>query len=905
MRVILLALLICWSSSIVGQNGTIKMVSGNHQNESLITILNYLDQNYPLDFYYKKEWLPTTPITLQYEEEPITIVLEKLFQNTNLAYSSFDDFAYILAPKTSLGKQYSSDYFAAKYQVVETEIEERTDQLPIILGSPDNVATSGRATIRGKVKSRNESLVGAVIYVEKINVNTISDLNGNFELSLPIGKHLLEVQNIGYADYRRQIEVFNSGEIDIELNEEVYELGEVVVAGTTSDNNVQSAQIGVARLTTLEIRQLPSFLGEADVIKSLFTLPGVSTAGEGASGFNVRGGNIDQNLVMQDGALVYNSSHVLGFFSIFNADVVKAVTLYKGHIPAQYGGRLSSVLEVTTKEADYENFKMSGGIGIVSSRVTAEIPLIKGKTSLLLGGRSSYSDWILRRAKDIDLKNSSAYFYDVNGKLSHQFKNGSNFSLGYYRSYDFFRYSDQFGYDWGTELATFNWNQIISDNFSASLDVAYGNLENSFFNPEGFDAFTLQNGLKHIKAKPDLFITALEGHEIHLGASFIRSIGTPESIGPRGELSGINEKVVQKDRGQEMAFYINDEFDLGERLSFSMGLRYSLYQNIGPDELFLYQSPDDLKPEEISGSNLFSSGEVIQTYAALEPRFSLKLGLYNENSFKLSYNRMAQYIHLISNTTASTPVDIWQVSTPYIPPQLANNYSFGYFQNFNRNQWETSLEIFYKDIEQLVEYRDLPELLLNQQLETELLIGEGRAYGVELSLKKKTGRWTGQMSYTFSRSERKVEGENIGNTVNAGEWFPSNFDSPHNLNLTFKYQVNRRHLFSANFNYRKGRPVTAPVAAYLVANTEVPHFSPRNLFRIPDYHRLDLAYTFSRNAVRTRRFKGSLTISVYNLYFRRNAFSVFFKRVPSKPANAFRLAVLGTAFPAVTYNFEF
>ncbi len=906
MRIFLIALLACWSVVLVGQDETINKVSGNHQNESVATILNYLDQNYSFDFYYKKEWLPTTPITLKYEEEPITNVLEKIFQNTNLAFSIFDNFSYILAPKEALGKEYSADYFTAKYQVVAEDIEVNTNQLPIIIGSPENVATSGKGTISGLIKARNEPIVGALIYVEKINVNTVSDVDGQFELSLPIGKHVLEAQNIGYADFRRQVDVYNSGGMDIELSEEVYELGEIVVAGKTSDSNVQSAQIGVARLTPLEIKQLPSFLGEADVIKSLLTLPGVSTAGEGATGFNVRGGNIDQNLVTQDGALVYNSSHVLGFFSIFNADVIKAVTLYKGNIPAQYGGRLSSVLEVNIKDASNEKFNIRGGIGIVASRITAEIPIIKGKTSLLVGGRSSYSDWILRRAKNLELQNSSAYFYDFNAKLSHQMKNGSNFSLGYYQSYDYFRYYDEFGYDWGTQLATFNYNQLLGEKFSASLEVAYGNLENSFFDPEGFDAFTLQNGLEHIKAKPDLFITALEGHEIHVGATYVRSIGAAENINPRGEISGIENRSVDKDRGQELAFYINDEFDIGDALSVSAGLRYSTYQNLGPNELFLYNTESqELSRGNTVGSTLFADGEVIKNYSALEPRVSLKIGVGLTNSVKLSYNRMAQYIHLISNTTASTPIDIWQVSTPYIPPQLANNYSIGYFQNFDRNKWETSFELFYKDIEQLVEYKDLPELLLNEQLETELLIGEGRAYGIELSLKKNTGRWTGQLSYTYSRSERLVQGETPNSTINNGDWFPSNFDSPHNLNLTYKFQINRRHLLSANFTYRQGRPVTAPVAAYKIGNTEIPHFSPRNQFRIPNYHRLDLSYTINRNAVRTSRFKGSLSFSIYNIYFRRNAFSVFFRRVSGTPANTYRLAVLGTAFPAVTYNFEF
>ncbi len=900
----ILVLLTVYTTAL-GQATKEILVSGQHQATSIEAILNYLDTNFPIDFYYQKKWLPTNPITLQYDQEPIEKVLGTILQNTDLGVSAFDDFAFIIAPKKDLGKAYSSDYFAAKYQVEETEVTGGQPKAFVQIGESTNIATSGKAKISGTVSDNGIPLIGALVFVEKLNINTVTDINGAYELDVPIGKHELKVQSIGFGDYSQNIEVFNAGTLPITLTEEVYELGEIVVAGTASDENVQSAQIGVARLTPTEIRQLPSFLGEADVIKSLFTLPGVSTAGEGASGFNVRGGNIDQNLVMQDGALVFNSSHVLGFFSIFNADVIKGVALYKGNIPAQYGGRLSSVLDVEVKDADNEQFKLRGGVGIVSSRIVAEIPLINGKTSLLIGGRSSYSDWLMRRAKNLDIKKSSAYFYDFNAKLSHVLKNGSNLSLGYYQSYDFFRFSDEFGYDWGTKLATFDWKQLITTNFSVDVKVAYGDLNNSFFDPTGFDSFTLRNGLEHVKGRLNFFLTAFKNHEIRFGASAIRYIGASETLSSRGELSNIQGLTIPKDKGQEGAFYINDEFDIGEKLSFSVGLRYSIYQHLGARTINLYENEVLLDPDEVIGQTVYEEGEVIKDYSALEPRVSMKIGLGIANSVKMSYNRMAQYIHLISNTSASTPIDIWQVSTPYIPPQLAHNYSIGYFQNFKNNRWESSIEFFYKDIEQLVEYKDLPQLLQNAQLETELLIGEGRAYGAELAIKKNKGRWTGQLAYTYSRSERKVAGTFATTTINNGTWFPSNFDSPHNLNLVFKYQVNRRHLFSANFTYRKGRPITAPVAAYSIGTVEVPHFSPRNLFRIPDYHRLDLAYTLNRNAVRNAKFKGSLTFSIYNIYFRKNAFSIFFKRSPGTPANAFRLAVLGSAFPAVTYNFEF
>ena len=895
-----------YSSLLTAQIDTI-VVQANYDQQTLDQILTQIGNNYPVDFYYKKEWLPQTIYKDQYGKNTLPNILDSLLINTSLTYSIFEDFAIIIAPKADFEKQYSADYFSAKYQQpTTTNTSERVVSI-ISIGNPSQLSTTGKALVTGKILDNKKTpLIGVLVYVESLNKNTVTDINGTFELELPIGQHLLEAQSVGYEISENQVEVFSNGSLTINLEEEVYELNEIVVASTISDANVSSTQIGVARLSTKEIRQLPSFLGEADVIKSLFTLPGVSTAGEGASGFNVRGGNIDQNLITQDGALVFNSSHVLGFFSIFNTDAIKNITLYKGHIPAQFGGRISSVLDVQIKDANNKEFKLSGGLGIVSSRAVAEIPLVKGKTSLLIGGRSSYSDWTLKQAKDFNVRNSSAFFYDLNAKLTHILSaNGSNVSAGYYRSYDFFRYAQQFGYSWGTELTTFRWNQIINNQLSFSLQAAYGGLDNSFFEPSGFNAFTLENGLNHTKVRPSLFFTTADGHEIRVGGEWVRYIGNPETLLPRGRESGVAPDRVEKDRGQQLVAYINDDWEINNRLAVSVGLRYSVYQQLGPEEFFFYEDEQNRSETSTTGSVLFDQGDVITTYSNLEPRLSLKIGLNNENSIKLSYNRLAQYVHLISNTTASTPIDIWQVSTEYVPPQLAANYSIGYFQNFEQNRWETSFEIFYKDIQQSIAYRDLPTLLLNEQLEIDLLTGIGRAFGTELSIKKNTGRWTGQLAYTFSRSQQQVIGPSLNTTINNGDWFPANFDSPHNVNLTFKYQVNRRHLFSANFVYRTGRPVTAPIAAYELGSLIVPHFSPRNLFRIPHYHRLDLAYTVKRNAIRSKRFKGSLTFSIYNIYFRKNAFSIFFRRSTDTAANAFQLAVLGTAFPSISYNFEF
>jgi hypothetical protein len=865
-----------------------------------------LEKQTSVTFFYQSSWIPDRLFSGRFENEPLGEVLEAVLKNSALSFTLFFDHTIIVAPYEVLGQQFSNEYFLTKARKQKGEVPDNASR--IVLGNADSKKVDGIPLIRGAIVDQynGEEVIGGTVYIRELNLAAVTDIEGEFELPAPLGVHEVELSSIGYEPLILEIEVFGDDQWLIELPPKTYAIEEVVVKESASDKNISSVQIGIEQLSPLEIKQLPTFLGEPDVIRSLLTLAGVNTVGEGTTGFNVRGGNVDQNLIMQDGAPIFNSSHVLGFFSTFNPDIIRQVSLYKGNVPAQYGSRISSVLDVEIKDADNEAFHLRGGLGLVSSKLAAEIPLVKGQTSLLLAGRTSYSDWIARRVKNIDVRQSSAYFYDTNAKLTHRFGDGSNISLSFYESFDRFRFSDQFGFAWKNRTAGFQWNQLIGEDISSNLSVSYGLLNNEQFIPGTTLGFNLFSGLEYYKVRENLFFTLQDRHQVHLGGEWKLYQISPEQIEPRGPESAVIPREVEKDRGQEFAFFINDEWELNDRISLSIGLRYSFFQQLGEELQYVYAEGTPRLERNIVDSIFYGKGEVVETYGGLEPRLSVRYRLDASSSVKLSYNRIFQYIHLLSNTVAPTPVDLWQVSTSYLPPQRADNFSIGYFKNFDDNLWETSAEAYFRSMENLIEPKGLAELLLNPTIETQLAVGRGTAFGLELSVKRKGEGWlTGQLSYTFSRSLRRVQGVFREETINEGQVFPANFDQPHSLKFNMNMALNKRQSFNVNFIFNSGRPVTAPLSNYQVGSFLIPNYTTRNDLRIPAYHRMDLSFTTRRNAIRKTRYKGSLTFAIYNVYFRRNPFTVFFRRGPNEKLEGFQLSVLGTAFPAITYNFEF
>lgn len=789
-------------------------------------------------------------------------------------------------------------------------------QQRIVIGDTTKSST-GRARITGKITSKEDGkgLFYATIGIRGQNTGDVTNDEGNFKFSVSPGFYVFVVQYVGKISQAIDVQVVGNGTINVALEDDVTNLEEVLIEAEGTDINITQINAGVQRLSIKEIETLPTFLGEVDVVKSLQTLPGVSTVGEGASGFNVRGGRTDQNLILQDGAIMFNASHVLGFFSSFNPDATETFTLYKGNMPAQYGGRVSSVLDVRMREGNNERIKVQGGLGLVASRLVVDGPINNGKTRFMVAGRTSYSDWVLSQAENLDVQNSSASFHDANVKLTHSFNSNNKVSLSYYRSGDFFRFAQDFGFSWDTDILNLSYAASLNDKTVSSTSLIYGNYGSTLFDPSGVDAAEVANGMKYFQFKQNFSYQLNEKQVLNVGIDAVRYDSKDETSRPTSPESGVLAERVNKESGNEIGLYINDEIIINSKLALSAGLRYSLFQNVGSYDVFQYSESNNRILSNITDTTSYAKGDLIKQYGGFEPRLGIRYKLNETSSIKASINRTRQYVHTLSNSTAATPTDILQLSNTYFEPLISNNASVGYFKNFDESKFETSLEVYYRSMDNLLDYKDFVDLLLNNHLETDVLSGKGRAYGLELYIKKTKGNLTGWLSYTLSRTEILIEGENDEQTINNGEWYAASFDRTHNLAFVSTVTLRGNSSFNWNVTYSTGRPISAIVSNYRIGSTAVPHFSERNQFRIPDYFRLDLSFTFDRsilkaelrNKLKDQRYRGTLTLGIYNVLGRKNAFSVFFKRpddfgVLPRPH---RLTVLGSAFPTITYNFKF
>ncbi len=773
----------------------------------------------------------------------------------------------------------------------------------ILFGDSTTIGIDDKVfSITGVIRQAEDKkpLKGVALFVDGLKYGNNSDAEGRYILNLTPGTYKITARHVGKQPVVLRIGLYKNALYNFEMIERAETLEEVVISAKKPEDNYREVTTGLVKLNISEIKRLPAFMGEVDVIKSLQLLPGVTSVGEGSAGFNVRGGRVDQNLIMMDGAQIFNSTHALGLLSNFNPDVVEDFALYKGNVPAQLGGRVSSVLELRTRNGDMEKFRAKAGVGFLSTRLAVEGPIVKEKTSFLIASRLSYSDWMLKAVQNTEVRKSSASFYDVNANLTHKFNQKHSFSLLYYRGHDYFRYSDQFGYDYTTQLATLRFKDILSDHWSSTTSATAGDYDSKLYDYDIANARQLENGIRYYQFKQNFLFTTQEKHAMNVGLDANQNAGKPEISSPFGDRSTTVRQRVEKDKGQELGVYVNEEYTISNSFSLSGGLRYSYYRNVGPDTVFTYASGQVRSINTIVDTTYYSNNQVIKTYGGLEPRISMRLALSPQASVKVSYNKMRQYIHLISNGTTPSPVDIWQVSNPYIKPQVGDNYSLGYFRNSASGMFEMSAETFYKLTANMVDYKDFAHLLLNNHLETELLQGQGKSYGLELFLKKITGEWTGWISYTFSRSLLQVNGADATEKVNQGRWYPSNYDKPHNLAITANHKVGRQMRFSTNFIFSSGRPATAITTNYPAGSISVPVYSDRNQYRIPAYVRLDLSITL--NDV-IHKIDDNLTLSIYNFLGRRNAYSIFYQQpFGSTTPQAYKLAIIGSALPSLTYN---
>lgn len=768
-------------------------------------------------------------------------------------------------------------------------------------------------TLSGYVKDQTngESLIGATVLIQELSSGNITNVYGFYSITVPPGDYHVIFRYIGFENITREVSLYENVRLDIELAPADKQLEAVVITGKSEDDNITSMEMSTSELDIASIEKIPAFLGEVDVVKSLQLLPGVSTVGEGASGFNVRGGSVGQNLILLDEAPVYNSSHMFGFFSVFNPDAVKDVKLYKGGIPSKYGGRLSSILDVRMKEGNIKNYEVNGGVGTIFSRLAVEGPLAEDKSSFILAARRSYIDVLAQPfLKANDLDGVGLRFWDLTFKTNYYLSDKDRIYLSGYIGRDVFKFDAQQGFDWGNKTATIRWNHLFSDKIFSNTTFFVSNYDYGFkFGETEDDSFSWNSDIFTYNFKEEFSYFLNTSNELSFGAEAILYRFAPaEVIGVSdGEETDIS---LDERKSVEASAYVGNQQKINDRLSLEYGARLSTFNYVGQGSV--YQFAEAEQPGErkiLTGESTADEWESIQFYYNLEPRFSFNYRLNTATSIKGSYNRMAQYIHLISNTAASLPTDVWMASSNNIRPQLADQVALGVFRNFLNNKLETSVEVYYKEMQNQVDYIDGAEILINRYLEGDLLSGDGRAYGAEFYLKKNSGKLNGWISYTLARTERKVKG------VNDNNWYPTRFDQTHNLKVTANYDLSDRWSFSANFTYITGTPYTLPTYRYEQQGFTIPGVLGRNNGRIPDYHRLDLAATWYMNPLKKdgskKRLQDYWVFTVYNAYARRNPFSIYFAEsgdlstAGQNITQATQVSILGTFVPAVSYNFKF
>jgi hypothetical protein len=768
-----------------------------------------------------------------------------------------------------------------------------------------------RVTLSGSVVdgNNNETVIGVLVEISELKISTFTNEYGFFSLTVPKGSYNLQVSTIGYQTKIIEISLQENSKLAIEIKANTKELDAVIVNKNPYRTSISKPEMSVNKIAISTIKKMPAILGEIDILKSITTLPGVTNAGEGQSGFNVRGGAADQNLILLDEATVYNSSHLFGFFSVFNADAIKDLKLYKGGIPSRFGGRVASVLDIYQKEGNSKGFNLSGGIGLISSRVMAEGPIKKEKGSFLVAGRSSYAHLFLKLTNN----DNSAYFYDLNTKLSYKLNENNNLYLSGYFGRDVFSLNNSFVNTYGNTVFNLRWNHLFNDKLFSNFSMIYSDYYYGL--TLDFVGFNWDSGIKNYNFKYDFKHYLNDKTKLFYGVNAIYYDFNPGKIEPTNSTSGINPKQLDKKYAFEPALYLDVEQQLSDKLSINYGLRYSLFYRLGNQKMNTYANNQAVvfnSEQQIyekatpTGTVDYGRNETIAKFNNLEPRFSIAYLLNDNQSIKMSYNRMTQYLHLISNTQSPTPLDVWAPSDQFLKPQILDQIAIGYFSELNDGKYTLEVESFYKKIKNRLDYIDGADLVANNAIEQVVLNGNARAYGLEVLFRKNEGRLNGWASYTLSRSEQQTPGRNSAETgINNGAWYKTGWDKLHNLSITGMYKLNEKWSFSSIFTLQSGQPVTYPNGQYQYQGISIPTYGLRNEDRLPTYHRLDVSATLIPSKNKNRNWQGEWVFGIYNLYSRKNAASISFRQNQDSGNNeAVRLSIFGIV-PSVTYNFKF
>lgn len=796
---------------------------------------------------------------------------------------------------------------------IQEMITKKIILLYILILYSSTAFSQDKFTLSGTIMdaNTNETLIGVNVIIPELKTGVATNEYGFYSITIPQGSYTIQISSLGYQIIEQAINLDQNSKKNFNLFSNETVLKEVIISGNKTKTDIKKPEMSVNKLSISAIKKMPVVLGEVDIIKSLLLLPGVTNAGEGAAGFNVRGGGADQNLILLDEAMIFNSSHVFGFFSVFNPDAIKDLKLYKGGIPARYGGRASSVLDIYQKDGSSKGFQVNGGIGLISSRILAEGPLVKDKGSFLIGGRSSYAHLFLKLSEK--QKDNAAYFYDLNTKFSYKLNPNNNLYLSGYFGRDVFSLNKSFTNIYGNSTLNLRWNHLFSDKLFSNLSLIYSDY---YYGLDlDFVGFKWDSGIKNYNIKYDFKNYISDKFKLNYGINGIYYEFNPGTIKPSDANSGINFDQLDKKYAFEPALYLNADHELSDKIAVSYGLRYSLFYRLGQSTVNIYQNNNpvtfnsDLQIYEKAipiGTKYYGGNKSIKSYNNLEPRFSLAYQLNDNQSIKTSYNRMVQYLQLISNTSSPTPLDVWTPSDEFIKPQIADQVALGYFRNFKDGDYSFEVETYYKKVKNRLDYIDGANLIANKAIEQVILNGQLRSYGLELMFKKNEGRLNGWISYTLSKSEQQTPGRTAVETgINNGDWYNSIYDKTHNIAITSTYNLNEKWSFGANFALQTGQPTTYPNGRYEYLGITVPNYGLRNENRLPIYHHLDISATLTPRKNADRNWKGEWVFSIYNLYNRKNAASINFRQNADTGNNeAVKTSIFGVV-PAVSYNFKF
>jgi hypothetical protein len=764
--------------------------------------------------------------------------------------------------------------------------------------------SQNKFTINGYIKDsgNGEELIGVNVYIPQLKAGTTTNAYGFYSLTVPQGQYEIQVSYIGYQVQTFTVDLNQDISRNIEMLSEATVMDEVVIEEKAIDANVVDVQMSKNTVNMTQLRKLPALFGEVDIIKNIQMLPGVISAGEGTSAFFVRGGGADQNLILIDEAPVYDPSHLFGLFSVFNADVIKDSELYKGGIPARFGGRLSSILEVRTKDGNNKEYDVSGGISTMAARVAVEGPIRKERSSFIVSARRSYVDPMIKATGE----DFNVYFYDVNAKINWRYNNSNRFFLAFYTGRDAFKLGGSFGFGWGNMTGTFRWNHLFNERLFSNTSIIVSNFDYKLELEDAVQGFKWTSNLQELSIKNDLSYFVNTNNEVTFGYHLTGRRFSPAKIAPNTEGSIFDAVESQQMYALDHGIYVSNNQKITDELTIDYGVRLSIFQNVGRSDLYLYEDPQDNINTERIDTVHYDSWETIKSYVNVEPRLGIRYKLGPTHSIKLSYNRMVQNTHLISAGTVPVPFNTWNPSNYYLKPQIADQYAIGYFRNFRENAYEFSTEIYYKDVVNVTDFADNAELFLNEDIATEYRQGESWAYGVELMGVKTQGKLTGQISYTWSKVERQIPG------VNRGEKFLANYDRRNVVNVMATYDLNPKWSFGATFNYSTGRPITLPAGKYEYGDYRPDNITERNAYKLPDYHRLDISATLNPRKNASRKWKGQWVFSVYNVYSRKNPFTIYTRTKKDNDGNVTdpnvkeaRLIYLFPVLPTVTYNFKF